>query len=54
MITFTPLPWQAATAPKLEGDFARNTALQKARLVPTSHAGPEDVVIDGDGDVCNG
>jgi len=54
MAIFTPQRWQAPTAPGLVGEYAENDLLSQARIVPTPHNGPEDVVVDSSGSVFTG
>lgn len=54
MPRFDPLAWDPPPAPKLEGDFEENTALQKAARWETGGVGPEDVVIAPSGNVFTG
>jgi sugar lactone lactonase YvrE len=54
MSTFDPHPWAPPKAPKLEGAYVANTALQHAQRWKTGGVGPEDVVVNAAGDVFTG
>ncbi|EKF74814.1 hypothetical protein A11A3_06265 [Alcanivorax hongdengensis A-11-3] len=51
-VPIEPVAWQAPKAPALEGDYAVNQKLAKARILAQgSGTGPEDVAIDDNGNL---
>ena len=54
MITFEPHAWTPPKAPPLVGTYEENDELASSRRWPTGGAGPEDIVITGDGTAYTG
>lgn len=49
-----PRTWTPPTAPDLEGLWSQAAPLDAADLLPVPGTGPEDVAVDGDGDLFTG
>ncbi len=54
MITFEPHAWTPPKAPPLVGTYEENDELASSQRWPTGGAGPEDIVITGDGTAYTG
>ncbi len=54
MTKFSPAPWSPPKAPSLTGDFEENQRLRDAELITIPGAGPEDVVVDANGNLLTG
>jgi sugar lactone lactonase YvrE len=52
--TIEPERWQPPKAPEMSGVYAPNTALDAPELLRVPGTGPEDVAVDGDGNVYTG
>lgn len=54
MTDFTPAAWSPPPAPPLTGAFEKNHKLQSAELISVPGDGPEDVAVDGNGNIFTG
>lgn len=54
MTRFSPMGWTPEPAPPLEGEYEANAILARAARWNVSGVGPEDVVIDGEGNAIAG
>ncbi|MGI9604764.1 MAG: SMP-30/gluconolactonase/LRE family protein, partial [Acidimicrobiales bacterium] len=54
MTEFAPEAWSPPKAPPLTGDFEENHRLRDAELIEIPGSGPEDVVVDGAGNLFTG
>jgi sugar lactone lactonase YvrE len=54
MTEFSPEAWSPPKAPSLTDDFEENDRLRTAELVEVPGSGPEDVVVDGAGNLFTG
>ncbi|NNC79249.1 MAG: SMP-30/gluconolactonase/LRE family protein [Acidimicrobiales bacterium] len=54
MTEFAPEAWSPPKAPPLTGDFEENHRLRDAELIEVPGTGPEDVAIDGTGNLFTG
>ena len=53
-VPIKPISWKAPAPPDAKGDYATNDRLARAQRLPTGGSGPEDVIIDRQGQVYTG